>query len=447
VLLEQPVQPFRQRACLDPLELAPDRAFRSGQARRPGVTQRRAAPADRAPGGEQMIGDLKGRIRPAELLAGARDLLRAERRAVGRGGPCLGRGAVADNRPACDQGRPVGALRLGERCLDRRRIVAVDPGRPPPVGGEPAELVVGDRELARAVDRDVVVVEQHDQAFQALMAGERAGLVADALHKVPVARDHVDAVIDQIWAETRAQLALGERHADRVADPLAERPGRGLDARRVAVLRMAGGARPELPEALQLPDVHLRIAGEVEQRVEQHRAVARRQHEAVAIGPVGCCGIELQEFAEQHARHVGHAHRQARMAGIGELHGVHRERPDGVGQIAPAGLAGRAGDGVRGGGHDLARGVSLTGTAPPARRSQPRGSCRERGSSAAKINPNLCRPECAAFDGAAVSSLSAGRRPSVQQAHLAAGEVVNGGHDPDLAFLHQACDHRRGFAQ
>jgi hypothetical protein len=46
--------------------------------------------------------------------------------------------------------------------------------------------------------------------------------------------------------------------------------------------------------------------------------------------------IELQEAAEQHGGDVGHAHRHAGMAGIGLLHGVHGERPDGVGHVAMA---------------------------------------------------------------------------------------------------------------
>ena len=78
---------------------------------------------------------------------------------------------------------------------------------------------------------------------------------------------------------------------------------------------------------------HAGIAGQVQQRVEQHRAVPGRQHEAVAVRPVGRGGIELQELREQHGRHVGHAHRHAGMAGLGLLDRVHGQRPDGVGHV------------------------------------------------------------------------------------------------------------------
>ena len=138
-----------------------------------------------------------------------------------------------------------------------------------------------------------------------------------------------------------ASMPLGHRHADRGRDALAERPGRGLDARRHDVFRVARRLGPSWRKRLSSSSVIARDAGEVEQRVEQHRAVAGRQHEAVAIGPVRIGGVEFQELREQHRRHVGRAHRQAGMAGLGLLDRVHGENADGVGQI-------RVGDAVGG---------------------------------------------------------------------------------------------------
>ena len=60
-----------------------------------------------------------------------------------------------------------------------------------------------------------------------------------------------------------------------LAEALAQRPGGGLDPGGVAVFRMAGGAAAELAEALDLIQRHVGIAGEIEQGIEQHRAVAR----------------------------------------------------------------------------------------------------------------------------------------------------------------------------
>ena len=50
--------------------------------------------------------------------------------------------------------------------------------------------------------------------------------------------------------ELRGEQPLGERHADRVGEALAERTGRGLDAGRDADLRVAGRLRVQLAEAL-----------------------------------------------------------------------------------------------------------------------------------------------------------------------------------------------------
>jgi hypothetical protein len=68
----------------------------------------------------------------------------------------------------------------------------------------------------------------------------------------------------------------------------------------------------------------------MQQRIEQHRAVSGREHEPVAIGPNGIGRVEFQETGEQHRRDVGCPHGQAGMARLGLLHGIHRERADGV---------------------------------------------------------------------------------------------------------------------
>ena len=95
-------------------------------------------------------------------------------------------------------------------------------------------------EVQRTVDRDAVVVEEHDQLGEAQMAGKRNGFVTDAFHQVAVAGDDEGHVIDHIVAELRVHQPLGKCHADGCADALAEWAGGRLDARRVAVFRMAG---------------------------------------------------------------------------------------------------------------------------------------------------------------------------------------------------------------
>ncbi len=270
-----------------------------------------------------------GALQPSSLRVAAISS-GAERRAVALLGAAFGRRAEADGGAAGDQRRPVGFFGRFNGGGDRRGIVAVDAGRRPASGREALHLIdrVGERQ--RAVDRDAVVVEQHDQLVQLQMPGERDRFLADALHQVAVGREHVCRMIDEIAAEQRGEVALGDGHADGVGQPLAERSGRGLDAGRVTVFGMAGRERAELAEALDLGDRHRLVAGEIEQRVDQHRAMAGRQHEAVAVGPGRIGRVEFEVAREQHGRDVGRAHRQAGMAGLRLLDGVHRQRADGV---------------------------------------------------------------------------------------------------------------------
>ena len=219
-----------------------------------------AALAGGAPLREDRRRNLEGRRAPAELFARAPRSRR--RRAASRGSSrCrLGRRAEADGGAAGDQRRPVGLFGRFDRGGDRRGIVAVDAGRRPAGGLEALHLIDGVGERQRAVDRDAVVVEQHDELVQLQMPGERDRFLADALHQVAVGGEHVGRVIDDVVAEQRGEVALGDRHADGIGKPLAERTGRGLDAGRVAVFGMAGRERAELAEALDLADRHRLVA-------------------------------------------------------------------------------------------------------------------------------------------------------------------------------------------
>ena len=88
---------------------------------------------------------------------------------------------------------------------------------------------------------------------------------------------------------TRAVVAGGEmrfrdRHADAVGESLAERTGRGLHARRESALRMSGRVASPLAKQLNLFERQV-IASQMEQAVKQHRAMARREDEAITIDP------------------------------------------------------------------------------------------------------------------------------------------------------------------
>ena len=163
-----------------------------------------------------------------------------------------------------DQRRLVGLVRGLDGGRDGVRIVAVDV-EGVPAGRLDARHLVGDvGERDRAVDRDVVVVPEEDQLVELQAACQRDGLLADAFHQAAVAADDIGVVVDEVVAELGVHDAFGQRHADAVGDALAERTGGGLDARREAVFRVAGGLGAELAEVLELVDRHVRIAGQVE---------------------------------------------------------------------------------------------------------------------------------------------------------------------------------------
>ena len=160
--------------------------------------------------------------------------------------------------------------------------------------------------------------------------------MADAFHEAAVAGDHIGVVVDDIGPVAGGQHAFGERHADAVGDALSERAGRGFDAGCVAVFGMTGGLGAELAEVPQLLDRHAGIPGEIEERIEQHRAVAGRQDEAIAVGPLWIGRIEAQMLGEEDGCHIGHAHGHAWVARIRFLHRVHRQHADGVRHVAGA---------------------------------------------------------------------------------------------------------------
>ena len=248
----------------------------------------------------------------------------------------LVRRAHADGGLAADQGRLVGRGLGGEQgFFDGIGVMAVD-GRNdvPAVGLETLRNVFGEPAFDVAVDGDAVVVPEGDQLAQAEGAGQRAGFVRHAFHQAAVAEENESVVIDDFvtrLVELGGEYLFGQREADRVGDALAERAGGRFDARGVAVFRVARRPGVQLAEVLDVVDRDV-VAGQVQQRVDQHRAVAVRQHEAVAVGPFRIGRIVTQMAAPKDFGDFGHAHRGARVSGIRLLDGVHGEGADGASQ-------------------------------------------------------------------------------------------------------------------
>ena len=144
--------------------------------------------------------------------------------------------------------------------------------------------------------------------------------MADALHQAAVTQEHIGEVIDDDAfgallgpVEFGGQQFLGQRHAHRIGQALPQRPGGGLDTRRHADLGVPGGLAVQLAEALQLLDGQC-VPGEMQQRVDQHRAVTVGQHETVAVGPGRIAGMVAQMPVPQGLGDLGHAHGRAGMA-------------------------------------------------------------------------------------------------------------------------------------
>ena len=164
------------------------------------------------------------------------------------------------------------------------------------------------------------------------MAGERRGLVGDALLQVAVGADDEGVVVAELGAEPGPQPLLGHAHAHPVGHALTERTGRDLDARRVVALRVARRPASVLPELAQVLELQAE-PGEVEHRVEQDRRVAGRQDEAVVVGPVRRLGVVIHHPRPQDVRQRRQRHRRARVSGVGRLRPVHRQASDDVDRL------------------------------------------------------------------------------------------------------------------
>src|SRR5690606_9301287 len=107
------------------------------QAPLPSIRLGCAAPADVPPGLENVIWNFKGRMGPAEHLAGSRNLCFAQWGTMGGGRALLVGGAKADDGPAGDEGRSAAIdLRRGYDGFDCIGIMPVDPEGLPAVGLE-----------------------------------------------------------------------------------------------------------------------------------------------------------------------------------------------------------------------------------------------------------------------------------------------------------------------
>ena len=229
-------------------------------------------------------------LRPAVEKLGQPRFVFAERVAVSGRGILFMRRAVTDDAVDDDDGRPiVGAAERLQRARERGGVVGVaQPRHVPAIAAEPAFDVLAESKVGMALDGDRVAVVDPAQIGEVEMAGERGRLAGDAFHEVAVAADRVNVEVEYRKMRpvvARAEPARGDRHADAVAAALAERPGRGFHPGGAAVFRVAGRHAVELAKVLDVVEAHRggvgdaaavasAHAGEVKQRIKQHRSVA-----------------------------------------------------------------------------------------------------------------------------------------------------------------------------
>ena len=132
----------------------------------PGGVRRLAGLGEGFPGLLDVGGDGEGRVRPVHCRLGAGHLGVAQHAGMGRGLAGLGGEEAADHRLEAEQGRPVARPCPVEGCGHGLDVVAVDELDPPAVGVEALGGVVAQGQVGRAVDGDVVVVVEDDQAWR-----------------------------------------------------------------------------------------------------------------------------------------------------------------------------------------------------------------------------------------------------------------------------------------
>jgi len=182
------------------------------------------APVDDPPGvGKHARRQLEGHLGvQAEDGLGGGDLLGAERRAVRLGGVLRVGGGPGDDRPHRHDRGPAGVVagRL-QGGAQRADVLAVRyPLGVPAVGGVASQHVLGEGNVGVPFDGDVVVVIQHHQVAQLLMAGQARRLGLHAFFHVTVGGDDPDGVVEDALSGTgvgveQAPFPAGrQRHPD-----------------------------------------------------------------------------------------------------------------------------------------------------------------------------------------------------------------------------------------
>ena len=140
--------------------------------------------------------------------------------------------------------------------------------------------------------------------------------MADTFHQTTIAHENIGVVVDDgvtVAVELGGQKLFRQGHAYRVGQTLTEWAGRGFNTRGHSYFWMARGFAVQLAEVFQLLHGQV-VARQMQERVNQHRAVAVGQHKAVAVAPMRIAGVVVQMLTPQSNSHIGHAHGRAGMS-------------------------------------------------------------------------------------------------------------------------------------
>jgi hypothetical protein len=246
-----------------------------------------------------------------------------------------------------DQRRPaLGLAKDRERVFDPLEIVGIaDAQHVPAVSLEARCYIFGEGDACLALDGDVIVVVDPAQVVELEMAGQRGRLRTDAFHQAAVAANRIDVIVEHLDAGpvvAAGQPLARDRHADAGGDPLPQRTGRRLDPRHPVIFRVSRRLALELAEVADVVERDRRLAqafilgvdrlgaGEMQDRPQQHRGMAVRQNEAVAIRPDRILRIETHDPVPQRIDQRRQGHRRTGMARLRLLDGVDGQRANRV---------------------------------------------------------------------------------------------------------------------
>ena len=294
--------------------------------------------------GEHIRIDVEGLLRvEAQSLLQCGDFVAAQCRTMDLAGVLLVGGRPADDGAQGDDGRPVRfSLGCSQCVVETVHVLAVFAAFSPvhalgvpAIGFVARQDVLGEGDVRVVFDGDVVLVVDHHEVAQFLVAGQGRGLRGHAFLQVAVGRDHPDGVVERagagrgIGVEHSAQAALRVGKTDCGGQALAQRASGDLDAVGVAVFGVAGGLGAPGPQGLEVIQFQA-VAGEEQLDVERQRRMSGGEDKTVTANPVRVSRIVAHHLLEQQIRRRSQAHGGTGVTIANLLNGVGGQDADGI---------------------------------------------------------------------------------------------------------------------